>query len=70
MVGTGQLPSFQDCEDWGTAGQHRWRRALLDGLSRHRSAWFRRPARDDLPVSGAIIEMVGGLPQHCINTLN
>jgi hypothetical protein len=27
----------------------------LDGLSRHRSPWFRRPARDDLPVSGAMI---------------
>ena len=42
MVGTGQLPSFQDCQGWRAAGQHRWRRALLDGLSRHRSPWFRR----------------------------
>src|SRR6185437_15766567 len=59
MVGTGQLPSFQDCQSWGAAGQHRWRRALLDRLSRHRSPWFRRPARDDLPVSGAMIEVAG-----------
>ena len=60
MVGTGQLPSFQDCQGWGAAGQHRWRRALLDGLSRHRSPWFRRPARDDLPVSDAMIHLARG----------
>jgi hypothetical protein len=57
MVGTGQLSSFQDCQGWGAAGQHRWRRALLDGLSRHRSPWFRWPAWDDLPVSGAMIDV-------------
>ena len=39
----------------GTAGQHRWRRALLDQLSRRRSPWFRRSAWDDVPVSGAMI---------------
>ena len=31
MVGAGQLPSFQNCQGWGAAGQYRWRRALLDG---------------------------------------
>ena len=24
----GQLPSFEDCQGWRAAGQHRWRRAL------------------------------------------
>ena len=61
MDGTDQLPGRQDCQIWGAAGQHRWRRALLDRLSRHRSPWFRRPARDDLPVSGAMIKVAG----HC-----
>src|SRR6185369_6020081 len=56
MVGTGQLPSLQDCQGRGAADQHRWRRALLNGLSRRRSAWFRRPARDDISVSDAVIE--------------
>ena len=32
MVGTDQLPGCQDCQGWGATGQHRWRRALLDGL--------------------------------------
>ena len=57
MVGTGQLPSFQGGQGWGTASQHRRRRALLDRLSRHGSPWFRRPAWDDLPVPGAMIEV-------------
>src|SRR6185369_3277398 len=57
MVGTGQLPGFQDCQGWGAAGQHCWRRALLDGFSRYRSPWFRRPAWDDLPVSSPLIDL-------------
>lgn len=43
---------------WGSAGQQHWRRALLGPLSPRRSPWFRRPARDDLPVSGAMIGMI------------
>ena len=55
--GTGQLYGCQNCQGWGAAGQHRRRRALLGRLSRHRSPWFRRPSRDDLPVSGAMIDV-------------
>ena len=57
-TGTRQLPSFEDCQGWRAAGQHRWRRALLDGLSRYRSPWFRRPARNDLLVSDTMIDGV------------
>ena len=57
-TGTRQLPSFEDCQGWRAAGQHRWRRALLDGLSRYRSPWFRRPARNDLLVSDRMIDGV------------
>src|SRR6266568_2285259 len=56
---TDKLHGRQDCQAWAAAGQHRWRRALLGRLSRHRSPWFRRSARDDLPVSGAMIEVAG-----------
>ena len=58
MVGTDQLHGRQDSQAWGAAGQHHWRGALLGRLSRHRSPWFWRPARNDLPVSGAMIGVI------------
>ena len=57
MVGTGQLSGFQNCQVWRAAGEHRRRRALLDGLTRHRPPWFRRPTWVDLPLSSPLIDV-------------
>ena len=58
MVGTGQFSSLQDCQAWGQPVSIVGGVALLDGLSRHRPPWFRRPTWDDSSVSSPLIDVV------------